>query len=522
MNRASIEQRVEEDVLIATPILKSAHRAPGGTALFPLIPIGSGTAYVESLSGYIARLSQEHCLLISDFLDVPCVANTRVKAVDRRTRRRLFHASSYQIDGSSVHSSLWVGSLEAATGLSNLRHHTILPFLDLSSDSWLRAWKAWCPHCYQDWLQSGSTLYDPLLWSIKAVTACPIHQCAMVEKCAFCHKRQRPLTNAYIVGRCVYCQTSLSASDSVLHISLTTHDCEEAELWSANEIGRLLAAVPALSSALDLEPVRSVLQSLNHLDPDSTSDTLASCLGITRRSLTTWMSGEVRPRLGGLCRLSFRLQVSLLDLMTGKIPASHLALKLECLRQSIAEVRNTATEAPASVEAPSFVTQVAEEPIDATEAAPKPGESLRRAGQRCRNRRPWRRACCRAFGKKRALCSAQALRSIQYQLEMTLSESAPRSVKQISTGLGVREEFVSRHFPQLKKEMRARYVSWIASERAHEQERIETTVRGAVIELKELNQYPSVGRIVARSPSLRSAGWDRLQRAIRKACKELT
>ncbi len=511
--------------MIESLVLNSTHGAHGSTTLFPLPPIGYGTALVESLSGYIARLSQEHYLLISDFLEVACAGSTEVSTVDRRTRRRLFHASSYQIDGSSVHSSRWVAALETATGISGLRNHTISPFVGFSADSWLRAWKAWCPYCYEDWWRSGNTLYDPLLWSIKALAICPSHLCALVERCPCCQKKQRTLTNGYMVGKCGHCHAMLWETRFPGAIASAFQSSDELELWSAVEIGRLIGAIPSFPPSLDPMVICNTLQALINLVPSSNLDTVAACLGITRRSLTTWASGAVRPRLGGLCRLSFQLRAPLLDLIRGNIHSPEMSVGLDNLRQTIEGFRGASRRASACGGAHPTKDQTLDALIRATEEPfpPTPRSVEKQLGIRCRNllrrRHP---TAYHELCKKREAASAQRMDALQQALKMAAVEGVPRSVKQISKDLGIREEFLSRHFSELKSQLRARYRLWRTSERRKEQNRIEVTVKKTVQELKRLHEYPSVGRILGRAPSLRSAGWHRLQRAIGKACEEVS
>lgn len=498
------------------------HRGCGGTALFPLAPIGRGTGFAESLSGYIARLALEHGLLISDFLDAPCLSTTQMMEVDRRTRRRLFHASAYQIDGSSAHSSLWVAALEAVTGISGLRNHTIIPFVGFSADSWLRAWKTWCPQCYGDWQRFGNVMYDPLLWSIKAVRMCPVHRCAMVERCPCCHKKQRPLTNGYVVGSCAHCHAILTDAESPQRIASAGNSSDEADLWAAVQIGRLISSIPSLPLSLDPSLVCNTLQALINLDSSSNLDVVAACLGITRRSLKTWASGTVRPRVSGLCRLSFQLRSPLLEVIRGNIYTPEMSAGLENLRRIIASVEDASPTASSAGPLPTK-EQTLDALIRATEESvpPSPRSLERQLGIRCRNilrgRHP---AAYRELREKRQAVAAQRMHSIQHALKMTAMDDVPRSVKQISRDLGVSEEFVSRHFPELKSQLRTRYLSWCRSERRKEQNRIEATVKSVVHELRRLGEYPSAGRVSDRVPSLRSAGWHRLQQAIRKACEE--
>jgi hypothetical protein len=153
---------------------------PPRTELFSLEPIGPGTPFVEGLTGYIYRLASRHVLPVTDFLDVDRLMRFQRTDVDRRVRRRLFHASCYLLDGHEIETNRWIEALEAATGRIGLRSLTILPYVGFSADSWLRAWKAWCPQCYSVWRDKCLPTYEPLLWSIKAVSICPIHHAPLV------------------------------------------------------------------------------------------------------------------------------------------------------------------------------------------------------------------------------------------------------------------------------------------------------------------------------------------------------
>jgi hypothetical protein len=61
--------------------------------LYHLEPVGVGTAYVESLTGYIARLAESHCLLPGVLICkeiAPSVKKVFVKKRDSRGLRALF------------------------------------------------------------------------------------------------------------------------------------------------------------------------------------------------------------------------------------------------------------------------------------------------------------------------------------------------------------------------------------------------------------------------------------------------
>jgi hypothetical protein len=206
---------------------------------------------------------------------------------------------------------------------------TTLPFIKFSSHSWLRAWKAWCPQCYDEWCFTDAILYDPLLCSIKAVSTCPVHLSPLIDICPACNGRYRPLTNGATVARCGRCHLWLGKSSKVTSFISTTQSPDEFAIWPANQIGALLATVPTLPSSLDTQPLNSMLCEFLKQNPCGSQDVLSNLFGITRRSLNTWSSGFARPRLGGLCRLSFRLGISLLELIQGNISISKLSTLLE-------------------------------------------------------------------------------------------------------------------------------------------------------------------------------------------------
>ncbi len=129
-------------------------------------------------------------------------------------------------------------------------------------------------------------------------------------------------------------------------------------------------------------------------------------------------------------------------------------------------------------------------------------------------------AVCKELRTKRSEALAKKMANLVCALETALQETTSRSVKQIAKDLGIREEVISRHFPELKRQLRIKYLSWRATARREEQKRIEATVKKTVQGIRSCGEYPSAGRVLDREPRLRSAGWEKLQRAIQKACNE--
>ena len=128
--------------------------SPARSDLYSLTPIGVGTAWVESLTSYIARLSKAHCVMPSALMDhiIQPITSARGSHQDaprvyesRRYASHLLHASGPRTQAA-------LARLEALTMRSDLRTLTLTPWADVFSISTsLRSTKAWCPNCYEEW-----------------------------------------------------------------------------------------------------------------------------------------------------------------------------------------------------------------------------------------------------------------------------------------------------------------------------------------------------------------------------------
>jgi len=82
---------------------------------------------------------------------------------------------------------------------------------------------------------------------------------------------------------------------------------------------------------------------------------------------------------------------------------------------------------------------------------------------------------------------------------------------------GLSASLIDSRLPDQKKAYDQRYRSLTAAERMRKDESFRREVELSVSALRERGEYPSVGRVVAENPTLRYAGWYRLQGAILSA-----
>jgi hypothetical protein len=293
---------------------------PARSELYSLEPIEIGGPLVEGLTGYLSRLSYAHSLAVSDLLDLEVLPTIESEDRSHRFRRRYFLAQCHLLDGSESLTSKWVDALQGATFQNGLQSLTLFPYTKITEHSWVRRKRAWCPRCYQDWREDGRIVYEPLIWSVKVVSVCPVHKISMVDICSHCYESCAPLVGRSSPGHCGRCRGWLGTYQERGAQRIEADYKEEYLIWCAEQIGLLVAATPRFKIPFERGTVSKGLsayvQSLLPVSMHAISQ-LTSC---SARSLELWKQGISLPRIESLCRLCFELGISLLDLVCGLKP----------------------------------------------------------------------------------------------------------------------------------------------------------------------------------------------------------
>ena len=180
---------------------------PKRSHLYSLNPIGMATPYVESLTSYIARLAQAHGVTVATLIRYKLAplflwktqspnlskATTQESAFLTWYRQPLLlqeGAARYWLDKTKRVEQV-IEILEELTLQQELRYLTLIPWHQFFSLQRLfRTQQLWCPACYQEWRDSESTVYEPLLWAFELVEVCPRHQRYLQTWCLYCHSPQ--------------------------------------------------------------------------------------------------------------------------------------------------------------------------------------------------------------------------------------------------------------------------------------------------------------------------------------------
>jgi TniQ len=263
--------------------------------------LASGTPEVESLTGYISRLAKAHCVTVGTLLS---------KEFDGKLAYKDICLGSS--NGIAPIAASCVRAVESLTHRNDLRNMTMLSWANtLSSKGLLRSYRAWCPIC----LREHPTVYEPLLWCIGAVEACPQHGRRLTSRCPHCSETLPVLGSNMWPGQCSKCRCYLD-DDSV--ISASNKAASFHQLWTAIAVGEMLAA-----SQDEPLPSGRFMEALRFWTQDATFAETGRLLEEPDATVRRWLIGRSLPKLGTLVEICHKLETSPLPFLTLALPASH-------------------------------------------------------------------------------------------------------------------------------------------------------------------------------------------------------
>jgi AraC-like DNA-binding protein len=426
---------------------------PERTHLYHLQPLGIGSIFVESLTGYIARLAEAHDISPAMLLNRELLP--RMRATSNSGLRKAavpmdstFLYDSHVLNGAGEHPPNCVQVLENLTGTENLRAMTLLRLGEvLSAQHLLRAQQAWCPACLEEWRCSGSPIYEPLLWAIACVSYCPAHRCALSARCPHCGQTLHTLSARSRPGYCCRCQQWLGQQCALDW----TSSAAQASLLVAHNIGHLLAACAetAFSGDLFKTNLRRCIGSLT----DGNINRFCAASGMTYDSAAHWLSANGRIRLELLLSVCTRLELSPLRFLTEPLVDTDFEPARDVIRRNTAHIRTRR----AQIRINEHLTRALREepPISLREVASQLGYSLTRS---LRRRNPdvcnqisdrHRKATIRTPAPP-LLATVPSNETIRRALRRALAQSPRVPVKTVARNLGFRNVVsLYNRFPDL-------------------------------------------------------------------------
>lgn len=310
---------------------------PQSSRLYRIDPCGMGTPLVESLTGYITRLAEAHCVSTGILYQ---------KEIDRVVRKGNISDSDLTgqagyptpaISGPGVAATDLVRALETLTKRTDLRYLTLLPWNNvLSPQALQRRARAWCPNCLCQWHEAGQEVYEPLLWRISVVTICPSHRQPLCQICPHCRRQIGPLDRRSRPGYCSRCSGWLAPAiaDEVSTREPATDDDLAWSFWVGTTVGELLAAAPELPSLPTRENLtQSIALCISHLT-DGDRAAFAELFQVGEHAVRNWRSGKRLPGLSLILEMCRSLGASLLDFLSGACVVSDQKVMDRFLRRS--------------------------------------------------------------------------------------------------------------------------------------------------------------------------------------------
>jgi transcriptional regulator with XRE-family HTH domain len=412
--------------------------------LYHLEPIGVGTPYVEGLTGYISRLAEAHsvpprALIVREL--GPLLRTARLSGPTIGGLSSFWWAEARTLNGTRTQAQDWVRALEALTLRNDLRFLTFLPWAEvLDQKQLLRRTRAWCPACYGEWRGARQVVYDPLLWAVAAVTACPRHRRRLRLQCEGCRRPLPTLASRSRSGHCPHCDRWLGTPpEGPLGLDDALEAAELAcQMGVVDAIGAMIAAAPRLPAPPRRERVVQAITALVEQVGAGKLAALARRVSLPRDMVWRWHRGKAVPRLDSFLRLCLGLGTTPLCLLTGE--------------GDIVD-RNRRTSAPATL-------------VQAQPPSPRKPPDAQRV----------RRALARVVDRR---------------------ESPPPCMREVARRLGSESANLYHRFPELCRAISAQFQAHRKARSLERRQQLCDEVRKATFHLHSQGVYPSHDRVEA-------------------------
>ncbi len=289
---------------------------PERSRLYSLQPVGVGTAQVECLTSYMSRLADAHNLSVGAMFYWGAAATTAaifeqklVPYSDGAKRGSHLLSASMYLNGFSVTPQSWVAALERVTQVSNLRELTMIPYQYIFDErGLLRKRRAWCAQCYESDFREG-IVFDRLIWCIRIVSQCPIHNTRLVDLCSKCGKSSLYLASKNLPGYCARCGEWLGKPAVEGSAALDKDDFSAYASQATVEIlGYRHAELSIPDGAQYSREVfaENLRRCIEHLTVGELSS-FAAGAGMRYKTLHNWMTKQALPSIENFLRLTFAL-----------------------------------------------------------------------------------------------------------------------------------------------------------------------------------------------------------------------
>ncbi|MDR6202134.1 TniQ family protein [Paraburkholderia graminis] len=317
--------------------------APPRSTLYSLPPYGCSGEDRENLGSYLSRLSSAHDMArwtLTKRIIGPAAEELFGVSSDRMARDIGRADYNIKVSSATEQAYQWAHTLNRLTLRTNLQLCTLLPLKELVSAFLLLSDKRrFCPGCYKDDVQKRRDCYDRLLWSIDAVTACPLHRLKLVSRPKL--KRQ-PIAFGRADPPSGEVAVNINSMESAALLPASDYEVESARL-----IAELLDDAVVFPSAGYSASAQSAF--LTHaIDTlfNGRSASFAAHLRVNKSQVHGWVKGQVRMSLPRLALAAYCCGCAIADILLGNKVMLSLRPAPQCQNRRLIAIGGSGAKRP--------------------------------------------------------------------------------------------------------------------------------------------------------------------------------
>ncbi len=215
---------------------------PERSTLYNIEPIGIGTSMVESLTSYITRLSHAHNLTVKNMLQFVIFPLLKKNKYIYQSINNNRFSLSRNINGTDFTTIDFINALEKLTSRNDLSYLTLISWKGIITKNSIGNHKKWCPYCLNAMQGKNTPSYHPLLWNLKDISICSVHNTPLIRNCPKCNKLQLRLSYRGNIANCQSCDSWLG--DNTNFKKHSEDEINEFSMWVAKSCGELLRVTP--------------------------------------------------------------------------------------------------------------------------------------------------------------------------------------------------------------------------------------------------------------------------------------
>lgn len=306
MIRIANQLEIYDTIQINTPEIK-VH------PLYNIYPISPSGKDVESLTSFLLRLSNIHCISMGKLTRSILMPTLKIKY----SRNPYNRFSPPHLNAFGKLTTLTLNALESLCDLRNISSLVLKNFESaFCIKNLARNQRAWCPECLLEMKLKKGTIYEKLIWNLNKYQICIKHNNFIQTTCYECGKEQEIIPYKAQNGYCQYCNCWLgNECNNDFKYDNSLIEVDQKAYFKSKQIEKMLEFY--FNNSVDKENIFSSLKKIyEHLSGYMLKKELCeNYLGIPIPTFMNYCKGVGKLSLDHLLEISWRLRVSIVEIM---------------------------------------------------------------------------------------------------------------------------------------------------------------------------------------------------------------